>query len=148
MDTRTITHADHTDTETLFGEVWAVTACNCELVTKSIEQTGVDNMPNTSDECLNCGGEYGLHHCSTDQCPVGGREAPVGRKQEWKTTTFQAAPKQDAAQSARIAELEAQNKRLVEALKSLLGVFEINVRDCDTWIQYRNANILLAELSK
>ena len=34
MDTRTITHADHTDTETLFCEVWAVTACDCELVTK------------------------------------------------------------------------------------------------------------------
>ena len=34
MDTRTITHADHTDTETLFGEVWAVTICNCNLRTQ------------------------------------------------------------------------------------------------------------------
>lgn len=44
---------------------------------------------NTWDKCKNCGGERGLHHYQTDQCPVGGREAPVGRKQEWKTTTFE-----------------------------------------------------------
>lgn len=42
----------------------------------------------TSDKCKNCGAERGLHHYETDQCPVGGREAPIGRKQEWKTTTF------------------------------------------------------------
>jgi len=44
---------------------------------------------NTYDKCKNCGGEYGLHHFETNQCPVGGREAPIGRKQEWKTTTFE-----------------------------------------------------------
>ena len=44
---------------------------------------------NTWDKCKNCGGERGLHHYETDQCPVGGREAPIGRKQEWKSTTFE-----------------------------------------------------------
>ena len=44
---------------------------------------------NTWDKCKNCGGERGLHHYETDQCPVGGREAPIGRKQEWKTATFE-----------------------------------------------------------
>ena len=44
---------------------------------------------NTWDKCKNCGGEHGLHHYQTDQCPVGGREASVGRLQEWKTTTFE-----------------------------------------------------------
>jgi len=44
---------------------------------------------NTWDKCKNCGGERGLHHFETDQCPVGGREAPIGRKQEWKSTTFE-----------------------------------------------------------
>jgi hypothetical protein len=43
---------------------------------------------NSYDKCKNCGGERGLHHFETDQCPVGGREAPIGRRQEWKTTTF------------------------------------------------------------
>lgn len=42
-----------------------------------------------SDKCNNCGADYGLHHYQTDQCPVGGREAPIGRKQEWKTTVFE-----------------------------------------------------------
>jgi ribosomal protein L37E len=46
-------------------------------------------MNNTWDKCKNCGGERGLHHYQTDQCPVGGYEAPVGRKQEWKSTVFE-----------------------------------------------------------
>ena len=42
-------------------------------------------MDNT---CANCGADRGLHHYETMQCPVGGVEAPIGRKQEWTTTTF------------------------------------------------------------
>ena len=41
------------------------------------------------NECKNCGADYGLHHADTNQCPMNGREAPIGRKQEWKSTTFQ-----------------------------------------------------------
>lgn len=44
---------------------------------------------NTWDKCKNCGGNYGIHHYKTNQCPVSGREAPIGRKQEWKTTIFE-----------------------------------------------------------
>jgi len=44
---------------------------------------------NAWDKCKNCGGDYGLHHYETDQCPVGGYEAPIGRKQEWRSTTFE-----------------------------------------------------------
>lgn len=60
---------------------------------------------NTWDTCKNCGGERGLHHYETDQCPVGGREAPIGRKQEWKTTTFEI---DNSGSDSRISDLEAQ----------------------------------------
>lgn len=41
------------------------------------------------NECKNCGADYALHHADTDQCPMNGREAPVGHKQEWKSTKFE-----------------------------------------------------------
>lgn len=64
--------------------------------------------------CKHCGADEALHHYQTDQCPVGGREAPVGRKQEWKSTTYE--PVSDevtqlraslSAAQARVRELEA-----------------------------------------
>ena len=75
--------------------------------------------------CANCGGWYGIHNYRTMQCPVGGREAPDGRKQEWKDTTFVAIPEpqtmthqaESDAQAARIAALEA-------LLSELLNDFE------------------------
>ena len=45
-------------------------------------------MKKSGTICSNCGGEYGIHNGYTMQCPVGGVEAPVGRKDEWMTTTF------------------------------------------------------------
>ena len=42
----------------------------------------------TSGKCNNCGASKELHHYKTTQCPVGGREAPVGQKQEWKETRY------------------------------------------------------------
>lgn len=41
-----------------------------------------------NDICKNCNGDKGLHHYETMQCPVGGREANIGQKQEWMTTTY------------------------------------------------------------
>jgi len=70
-------------------------------------------MNNTT--CKNCGGDEAIHHYQTDQCPVGGREAPLGRKQEWKSTTFE--PVEDAlikmqkraqAAEARAAQLQVE----------------------------------------
>jgi hypothetical protein len=49
-------------------------------------------MTNGNDICGNCGGDRGIHQYRTDQCPVGGIEAPAGRKQEWKTSTFADIP--------------------------------------------------------
>lgn len=76
---------------------------------------------NTWDKCKNCGGERGLHHFETDQCHVCGREAPVGRKQEWKSTTF---------------EIETEEVVDVEklALKAMLKEieFEVDSRTCQS----------------
>jgi len=66
--------------------------------------------------CKNCGGDEGLHHYQTNQCPVGGREAPVGRKQEWKSTTFEPDKKDEIVElreelkklSVRVEQLEAE----------------------------------------
>lgn len=45
-------------------------------------------MTNGNDKCSNCGGDRAIHHYQTDQCPAGGVEAPVGKQQEFKTSTF------------------------------------------------------------
>ena len=42
----------------------------------------------SSVPCCNCGGSFGIHHYKTIQCPVGGIESPIDRKQEWMSTTF------------------------------------------------------------
>lgn len=72
---------------------------------------------NTSDKCKNCGGDRGIHHYQTDQCPVGGRECSINQKQEYKSTTFEVETENEVAQLrkellARIEELEAQVERL------------------------------------
>lgn len=48
-------------------------------------------MANGNDKCVNCGGDRELHHYQTDQCPVGGVEAPIGQAQTWKASTFLSA---------------------------------------------------------
>ena len=40
------------------------------------------------ETCIHCRAYQGLHHYDTMQCPKGGVEAPIGRKQEWQQTTF------------------------------------------------------------
>ena len=75
---------------------------------------------NTWDKCKNCGGDRAIHHYETDQCSLGGREASIGRKQEWKSTTFEIETKNEVDELrksikkllARVEELEAQVKRL------------------------------------
>jgi hypothetical protein len=42
-----------------------------------------------NDKCKNCGGNKSIHHYQTNQCPIGGREAPLGQKEEYMMTTFE-----------------------------------------------------------
>lgn len=42
-----------------------------------------------STTCKNCGGDQAIHHYETMQCPAGGHEAAIGRKQEWISTKFE-----------------------------------------------------------
>ena len=67
------------------------------------------------ETCKNCGGDHCIHHYKTMQCPVGGRECAVNRKQEWMDTTYE-PDNQDLEE--RIAILEKQVKALLEAVPS------------------------------
>ena len=77
---------------------------------------------NTWDKCKNCGGDRGLHHFETDQCPVGGREAPIDRKQEWKSTTFEIESESEVEELRKtVKELLARVEELEEKVDSLQG---------------------------
>ena len=71
--------------------------------------------------CKNCGYDEGLHHYQTMQCPVGG-EAPIGRKQEWMTRTYQ-APDENEETIERLlrekASLTAANATQAQRIKEL-----------------------------
>lgn len=77
---------------------------------------------NTNTKCKNCGGDYGIHHYQTDQCPVGGRECSINQKQEYKSTTFEVETESEVDELrksvkdllARVEELEMK----VDSLKS------------------------------
>ena len=69
--------------------------------------------------CKNCGGEKGIHHYQTMACPVGGREAPVGKPQEWMSSDrYETETEEDALREivnnllTRVAELEDQMSEL------------------------------------
>jgi hypothetical protein len=67
---------------------------NNHINTGSGREDRCSRQPNRKKEtmytkCKNCGGDEGLHHYQTNQCPVGGREAPLNRKQEYMTLTFE-----------------------------------------------------------
>lgn len=61
--------------------------------------------------CKNCGGDKGLHHWQTMQCPFGGREAPIGKPDQWTASTFEPVTEQLAALTARVKELEGLLKQ-------------------------------------
>lgn len=69
----------------------------------------------SSTTCKNCGGDEAIHHYKTGQCPVGGREAAVGRNQEWKSTTFK--PVKDALikMQERAAQLQAERDAAIDS---------------------------------
>lgn len=66
-----------------------------------------------SDKCKNCGGNYGLHHYETNQCPVGGFEAAPGKRQEWGKTTF------EPDNSIELSQLQKENKLLLARIEAL-----------------------------
>jgi len=68
--------------------------------------------------CRKCGYDEGLHHYQTMQCPVGG-EAPIGRKQEWMTQTFEEKDESSETIENLLREksaLQATNAELTAAL--------------------------------
>jgi hypothetical protein len=68
--------------------------------------------------CKNCGASKGLHHWQTMQCPLGGHEQPVGKPDLWTSETYLEQNDDIDILFARVAELEAQVKRLLEAVPS------------------------------
>lgn len=68
-------------------------------------------------KCKNCGGDKGIHHYQTNQCPVGGREAPVGKKDEYMASTFESNELEELSETVRqllirVEELEEKVDRL------------------------------------
>lgn len=72
--------------------------------------------------CKNCGGDYGIHHYRTLQCPIGGQECSINQKQEYMETTyredFDDLEDQVVELRKRIVSLESQVKALLEAAPS------------------------------
>lgn len=64
------------------------------------------------EKCKNCGAEKGIHHYLTDQCPAGGKEAPINKTQEWKTSTFEPGMSYD--------DLVAQRDELLKLCRAAL----------------------------
>jgi len=75
---------------------------------------------NTWDKCKNCGGDRGIHHYQTDQCPVGGREASINQKQEYKSTTFEVETENEVDELRKsVKELLARVETLEHEVESL-----------------------------
>jgi hypothetical protein len=75
---------------------------------------------NTWDKCKNCGGDRGIHHYETDQCPVGGREASINQKQEYKSTTFEIETENEVDELRKsVNELLARVETLEHEVESL-----------------------------
>jgi len=106
------------------------------------------------DTCKNCGGSLGLHHYQTEQCPVGGVEAPFGRVQEWKTSTFEPLPLTPPERLAR--DMTLREHFAAMAMQGLLSVQDlvIDIRQDSTIFTVvshnatRYADALIAELQK
>lgn len=69
--------------------------------------------------CKNCGADDGLHNAYTMQCPLSGVEAPLNRKQEWMTTTFEEDKADEVDElKEQVRVLQAQVKALLDAVPS------------------------------
>ena len=63
-------------------------------------------------KCKHCGADDGLHHFATNQCPVGGRESPIGQTQRWQAQTFEPVTTELDELRARVEELERKIEEL------------------------------------
>ena len=91
---------------------------------------------NTWDKCQNCGADYGLHHYKTNHCPVGGREAPVGRVQEWNDAVF---VKDTGDIESKLALMTSERDRLAEALSDAIDLIKLH-HDFDYEEKYVSRN--------
>ena len=80
-------------------------------------------MKNTT--CKNCGGDEAIHQYETNRCPVGGREAPIGRKEEWKSTTFEAENNEVLELHNTVNQLRARIEALEAQVDSLQSGSEL-----------------------
>lgn len=67
----------------------------------------------TNDTCKNCGGWKGIHHYETGQCPINGKEAPLGQKEVYTFTKFE--PVTEETTPATKAQLDALIEMCKEA---------------------------------
>jgi len=81
-------------------------------------------------KCRNCGADYGLHHYKTMQCPISGKESPIGVKQEYQASVFEPGITYD--------ELLKQRDALLEATKWLYG----------QWLAYADQRYLTPDEKK
>jgi hypothetical protein len=82
------------------------------LTTHAAQGDGIINTGemNMKEICKNCGASKGLHNWQTMQCPLGGREQPVGKPDLWTGETYLEQNDDIDILFARVAELEAQVK--------------------------------------
>jgi hypothetical protein len=69
--------------------------------------------------CKKCGGDSAIHHYQTNQCPVGGREAPIGKPDEWQDHSFFEAVDFDT-----VAALATATRQLADAVAALNAILE------------------------
>lgn len=119
-------------------------SAGAELYTLTPERK---NETMTNDTCTNCGYDLGLHHYLTHQCPAGG-EAPIGRKQEWMTLTYQAPDTHDEtitelrSMLADCKAVRAQQAETIAARDAEIETLETSLKTIKIYVEKWNANKL------
>jgi len=85
-------------------------------------------MTISTDKCLNCGADNGLHRYDDLACPRGGIEASVGREMLWDRTHFEI--------DSPLKSLEAQLKIATEALEYYYRMRAVCQHDDSSWCDY------------
>ena len=106
-----------------------------------------------NDTCRNCGGDEGLHHYQTMQCPVGGVEANINHKQKYMTSRYEQESDDLAAcrdaLAAQMSETESLRERIAalnaenHVLHSALTLAQTRARDAGR--KLRRARMVAAQ---